>query len=71
MDNEAIQLGPDGYAALLRSARDVFKRGGAVDVGYEALGASMLDVGCAPRLAADLGTSYRRDEQNARMIFGA
>lgn len=64
-------LGSERYAALLRSARDVFARGGTVEVGYEALGASMLDVGCAPRLAADLGTHWRRDDKNATMIFGA
>jgi hypothetical protein len=64
-------LGPEGYAALLRSAREVFARGGTVEVGYEALLATMLNVGCASRLAADLGTNYRRDEKNARMIFGA
>lgn len=64
-------LGPEGYAALLRSARDVFARGGTVEIGYEALGASMLNVGCAPRLAADLGTQWRRDEKNAAMVFGA
>ena len=62
---------PDGYAALLRSARDVFARSGTVEVGYGALSASMLNVGWAPLLAADLRTSWRRDEKNAAMIFGA
>jgi len=64
-------LGPERYAALLRSARDLFARGGTIEVGYEELGASMLNVGCAPRLAVDLGTTWRRDEKNAAMIFGA
>jgi hypothetical protein len=59
------------YAALLLSAREIFSRTGTVEVGYEALGASMLNVGYAPRLAADLGTHWRRDEKNAQMIFGA
>lgn len=64
-------IGPEAYAALLRSARDVFARGGTVEVCYLDLGASMLNVGHAPRLAADLGTRWRRDETNGRMIFGA
>ena len=59
------------YAALLVEAQELYARFGRVEVGCEALRASMLNVGWAPRLAADLGTRWRRDENNATMIFMA
>lgn len=59
----------DAYGALLRSAMDHFQRSGSVFIGYEALNASWLNVGWAPRLANDLRSQWERDDRNARMHF--
>lgn len=57
------------YATVLALARRILAAEGCVEVAYDALGANTHYDGLAPRLSADLGASWRRDDDEWVMVF--